>query len=258
MGIEGTPPESRLTGPTPAPMDKDKPGAPANIESDVEPVVETPALSLPENEKLAEQGQPIEDTEKLPQRFEGAAKLGRNWISESRQRENRGLAPYLNQGLFNPEYIKALQNSEQLTTADIEAARNASMAISLQAADQIVLAKLPRQRPEHALKQRTLEEEIDSLQKIDNMLGVGFRRAQSMMKEGQTDQLVQQARQVISYRQKISLDQIKTSNQQVLEWVQNTIQEAGKRVRQHRDQAKELWSQGQGGRRYSDPLYPSQ
>lgn len=256
MGIEGNPPESQLTGPAPAPMDKLE--THANIESDVASVVETPGLSLPENEKLVEQGQPIEDTEKLSQRFEGAAKLGRNWMSESRQREERGLAPYLNQQLFSPEYIKALRSREQLAPADIEAARNASMAISLQAADQIVLAKLPRQRPEHALKQRTLEEEIDSLQKIDSMLGAGFRRAQSMMKEGQTDQLVQEARQVIAYRQKISPDQIKTSNQQVLEWVQNTIQEAGKRVRRHRDQAKDLWSQGRGGRRYTDSLYPSQ
>jgi hypothetical protein len=179
-------------------------------------------------------------------------------MGESRQREDKGLVPYLNQRMFNPEDTKALRNREQLAPADVEAVRSASMAISLQAADQIVLAKLPRQGPERALKQRTLEDEVDSLGKIDRMLGAGFHQAQTMMKEGQTDQLVQQARQVIAYRQKISPDQIKTSDQQVLEWVQNTIQEAGKRVRQHRDKAKQLWSQARGGAQFRDPLYPSQ
>lgn len=256
MGIEGSPSESQLTGPALTAMDK--PETPANIESDAVPTVEMPTLSLPENEKPTEQEQLIEDTEMLRQRFEGAAKLGRSWMSESRQREDRGLAPYLNQQFFNPECIKALRSREQLTPADVEAARNASMAISLQAADQILLAKLSRQEPERALKQHTLENEVDSLGKIDSMLGAGFHRAQVMIKEDQANQLIQQARQVIAYRQKISPDQVKTSDQQVLEWVKKTIQEAGKRVRRHRDQAKGLWAQGRGSRRYTDPLYPSQ
>jgi hypothetical protein len=251
MATEGNVLENQPLDSAPTPVDK--PNMPGNAVSEVSPTIEAPKLSVPVNEPSAgEQVQSTENNENLRQQFEQAAKLGREFFAESRQRENKALAPYLNQDLFNAENIKTLRSREQLTPADVEAARNASMAISLQAADQIVRATLPRQRAEQALKPRILEDEIDSLGKIDGMLGSYFRRAQTMIKEGRINEVAQNARQVKAYVNKTSVDNIKMNDQQAVEWAQNVIQGAGKRVRQHRAKAKELWSQTRGGAQFRE------
>ncbi len=203
--------------------------------------------SPPSGEQQTSEQTPIdENQEQLRQQFEQARRLGQDFYAESRRRENRDLSPYLNQRRFNPEDVKALQNREQISVEDIAEAERASLAVSLQAADQVARVELPRQRAERALKRRTLEDEVDSLKKVDGMLGAGFRRTQSMIKEGRATEVVQEARKVIAYSKKTAPDKIKASDKQVLEWVQNTIHSAGRRVRKHRTNAIELL---RGGRR---------
>jgi len=254
MGTEGNILENQLLDITSTPVDK--PDMPGNAVSEVSLTIDVPELSVPKNElSVVEQDQSTENNENLRQQFEQAAKLGREFLAESRQREKKALAPYLNQRLFNPENIKTLRSREQYSSADVSAAKHASLALSLQAADQIVRATLPRQRAEQVLKPHILEEEVDSLGKIDGLLGSGFRRAQTMIKEGRIDEVAHNARQVKAYVNKTSIENIKMNDQQAVEWAQNVIQAAGKRVRQHRVKAKELWSQTRGGGQYQDPLY---
>ncbi|MEX0649893.1 MAG: hypothetical protein WD200_02750 [Candidatus Andersenbacteria bacterium] len=181
-----------------------------------------------------------ENQDELYKQFEQAAKLGRSLFNESRQRTDGALAAYLDPRGFNDEDVKALGKQELLSPESVAEAERASLALALQSADQITQARLPQQQSEHVLKRRTLEVEIDSLGKVDGMLGAGFRKAQSWIREGRASEVVQEARKVIARSQKISPDKITASDKQILEWVQNTIHAAGRRVRQHRTKGTQL------------------
>lgn len=102
-----------------------------------------------------------ERQEQLQQRFERAAKVGRDFLVESSQRESKMLAPYLNQRRFNPEDVKKLRNPEQFSVEDVTKVERASFALAMQAANQIANVRLPKMRPEQALKRSNLEGEIE-------------------------------------------------------------------------------------------------
>lgn len=74
------------------------------------------------------------------------------------------------------------------------------------------------------------------------MLEAGFRQVQSMITMGRIGEIIQEARNVIAYNQKIRPDQVKSSDKQICEWIQNTIHGVGRRVRHHHKQAKRLLS----------------
>lgn len=182
------------------------------------------------------------EQEKLRQQFEAATRLGRDVIRETSSREDRRLTPYLNQRQFSPETKEVLRNRAELTADNIIEAQRASLLLSLQAAHQIATAQLPSPRPTEVLKRGVIENESQSLQRLDQMLGASFFLAKDLIKKDRSEEVVEAARKIIAVQRRISPDQITTNSQQILQWVEKTIQSAGKRVREHRRRAETFLS----------------
>lgn len=181
-----------------------------------------------------------ENQAELRQKLLEAAELGRGVVAESQQRQQQSLIPYLKPEAFNPKDVAALKGREQISSQDIIEAERASLTLALQAADQIARVELPRRPAGRALRPQAIQAEVDSFTRLDGILGKSFFRAKKMIEEGRANELIQEARKVIAQAEQTTPDKIEASDQEILQWVENTIQTAGQRIQGHLTRAQKL------------------
>lgn len=140
-----------------------------NLERDDKlPVVEATLADqgnqLPE--EVVASSEASSEQERLRDKFKSVARLGRDVLTETDTRKKRLLASFLDSRQFFAEDKRSLASHQgEYSEEDIEEAKRASFAISLQAASQIEEASI-RQTP-RALKKDIVRDEITSLQKMD-------------------------------------------------------------------------------------------
>lgn len=179
------------------------------------------------------------EQEQLRDKFKSAARLGRDVLTETDTRKKRLLAPFLDSRQFFPEDKQALASHQgEFSAEDIEEVKRASFAISLQAASQIEEANI-RQTPQ-ALKKDIVRDELNSLQKMDKMLEGGFRSAQRYIKEGNAAVVIQEAKKILSVKRNVPVDSVEISDQGAIQWVQDTIQSGGQRLRKQQRLAQDF------------------
>lgn len=170
-----------------------------------------------------EENQTAVATEYLRQ-CETEARLGRGILSIIKDREDRGLTPFVNGTRFDQADILAVRKrhqSEALTDTDVSEARRASVGLALEMAAQITEVQLPRTAG--------VNEDLKSLEDMIQGIRLGSTSVKEYTKDNPSI-LIQEARKVIARRQKISPEQVKLTDQQLIAYAQEQYEKAFRRL----------------------------
>lgn len=170
-----------------------------------------------------QENRPAQTSENLHQ-YEVDARLGRGILNITKDRENRRLTSFVDGTRFDQADVLAVRRrhqNEALTDIDVAEARRASAGIALEMATQINEVQLPRTAG--------VNEDLKSLEDMIQGIRLGSTSVKEYTKDNPSI-LIQEARKVIARRQKISPEQVKLTDQQLIAYTQEQYEKAFRRL----------------------------